>query len=541
MSSYPHHLFSLIRGGGCATIQVRGIVMNTIELNTPVTNCVSFITSTPVATSVPLDSNCADIIVRGTDIAVHKTASADTVRPGDMVAYTIAVDNLGRVPGSNIVVSDRLPSQVTLVNWAASCPGAIYDPPSGRFTIPSLAPGARCVLILSCTLNGDVKAPFANCADLIGVDETDLDLTNNHSCATVNPGICSELPRVGPLDFGEIGWCGDSLVDVVLRNPCSSARELRAIIPPASGVFELASGSLPMTLGASGSTTIRVTFRPGATGSWIDSIRYVVVTKDGAGEKIDTLVQPLRGAGVGLHAVAEIAQGYRAFPGHPVRTAVTLLHALDMVHVRRLMISVAYDTGCVRLDNGDSAASLLAGGLLEGWRVESITNERGRLVVVVSSPADSIYLRGTGMLLNPEIEIFMAKALSSDLRLSVDIPDAPCVGMESLSGWIRLDSVCGLDLRLIERVTGSKLAIDAARPNPFSDYVDIRFSTIFDAPVRLTVTDASGRTVATLADEPMTGGEHELRWDARTLSSGLYYLRLKSDDRTVTERLILVK
>jgi hypothetical protein len=88
-------------------------------------------------------------------------------------------------------------------------------------------------------------------------------------------------------------------------------------------------------------------------------------------------------------------------------------------------------------------------------------------------------------------------------------------------------------------------------PNPFNQYTKIRYSILDSGYLMqnpsLAIFDASGRLVRFL--DPVSsieGQESEVFWDGtdqsnRRLPSGVYFLRLKSGDRQITQHLILVK
>lgn len=62
----------------------------------------------------------------------------------------------------------------------------------------------------------------------------------------------------------------------------------------------------------------------------------------------------------------------------------------------------------------------------------------------------------------------------------------------------------------------------AAYPNPFNPSVLVPFDLASRARVVLEVIDGTGRRVATLVDEPLSAGRHEVRFDADGLPSGVY-------------------
>lgn len=65
-------------------------------------------------------------------------------------------------------------------------------------------------------------------------------------------------------------------------------------------------------------------------------------------------------------------------------------------------------------------------------------------------------------------------------------------------------------------------------PNPFDATTTIRFSLPKREHVALKVFDVLGREVATLAEGEWEAGDHAVMFDAGTLPSGVYVVRLQS-------------
>ena len=59
--------------------------------------------------------------------------------------------------------------------------------------------------------------------------------------------------------------------------------------------------------------------------------------------------------------------------------------------------------------------------------------------------------------------------------------------------------------------------------------------------MRLTVYDVLGRKVATLVDDVMTAGNHEVSWNASDLPSGMYFVRLTAGAFVATQRVSLIR
>jgi enterochelin esterase-like enzyme len=78
-------------------------------------------------------------------------------------------------------------------------------------------------------------------------------------------------------------------------------------------------------------------------------------------------------------------------------------------------------------------------------------------------------------------------------------------------------------------------------PNPFNSATTISFVLSEPCYVELKVFDVQGRLVATLVDSPMTAGAHEVPFDGRELSSGIYFCRLTNGTDIVTHKMALLK
>jgi len=82
-------------------------------------------------------------------------------------------------------------------------------------------------------------------------------------------------------------------------------------------------------------------------------------------------------------------------------------------------------------------------------------------------------------------------------------------------------------------------------PNPFNPSTTIRFQIPVGAryisPLQLRVYDITGRLVETLVDGNMQPGSHEIVWNAKQHSSGMYFVELGSGSFRQTQKMILLK
>lgn len=90
-----------------------------------------------------------------------------------------------------------------------------------------------------------------------------------------------------------------------------------------------------------------------------------------------------------------------------------------------------------------------------------------------------------------------------------------------------------------ERVNGFELSQNY--PNPFNPSTNINFTLPVASDVQLTVFNLLGQKVATLISERRTAGNHSVRFDARSLSSGIYFYQLKAGDLTLQRKMTLIK
>jgi len=62
-----------------------------------------------------------------------------------------------------------------------------------------------------------------------------------------------------------------------------------------------------------------------------------------------------------------------------------------------------------------------------------------------------------------------------------------------------------------------------------------------DCHVRLEIYNILGQKVATLVDEYQQAGQKTINWEAKDLSSGIYFYKLSAGDFTATKKMVLTK
>ena len=99
----------------------------------------------------------------------------------------------------------------------------------------------------------------------------------------------------------------------------------------------------------------------------------------------------------------------------------------------------------------------------------------------------------------------------------------------------------------VEEVGGAAaLTLMPADPNPFRSTTRLRFALPRDGEARLVVHDLGGRVVRTLAEGLHVAGTHACEWDGcsqagQEMPSGLYFMRLVVDDRSLSRKVLLAR
>lgn len=78
-------------------------------------------------------------------------------------------------------------------------------------------------------------------------------------------------------------------------------------------------------------------------------------------------------------------------------------------------------------------------------------------------------------------------------------------------------------------------------PNPFNPTTTIDFTIAESGKVRLSVFNLMGQQVAELVNENKSSGTHSVIWDATGAASGTYYYRLEAGNKTLTQKMMLIK
>ncbi|MBO8131856.1 MAG: T9SS type A sorting domain-containing protein [Candidatus Marinimicrobia bacterium] len=78
-------------------------------------------------------------------------------------------------------------------------------------------------------------------------------------------------------------------------------------------------------------------------------------------------------------------------------------------------------------------------------------------------------------------------------------------------------------------------------PNPFNSSTMIKFSVPYKVNVKLDIYDIRGNKVAELFNGVASPGKHEVHFDAKNLSSGIYVYKLEYPGHIISKKMLLIK
>ena len=88
--------------------------------------------------------------------------------------------------------------------------------------------------------------------------------------------------------------------------------------------------------------------------------------------------------------------------------------------------------------------------------------------------------------------------------------------------------------------------LQVATPNPATESTVIRYALTHETPVDMVLYDLSGRTVRTLVNEIMPGGQHQITWDGtndegQLVSGGTYFCRLSTQESSQSIKITVIR
>lgn len=314
--------------------------------------------------------------------------------------------------------------------------------------------------------------------------------------------------------------CGDSVLDtLIVHNPGSSplviARD--TFVGPDAQLFAVLQPAFPDTIAPGDSARVVVRFANGISGAATATLRLISnATNAPAG------VWDIRLTASTLSLTLSMR-----VPPSPIRDGDPVIVDISANIPESFR---AADTIAFRLT---SDMTLMA--------FDSIASACGDHITRLPSPDTLLVsLYGCSSITNPIAHVYYTTLIGPTLAPFVHLDLLPTIASCMVGGPMGSDTMTllphGCELTTL-RVNPFTAGIQSSFPNPTGGAVRVEYRTTTDAPVRITLVDAIGRTVrvfSSLAEKP---GIHAVTFEMNDLPVGMYTATMETNG-TTTSRLI---
>jgi hypothetical protein len=161
---------------------------------------------------------------------------------------------------------------------------------------------------------------------------------------------------------------------------------------------------------------------------------------------------------------------------------------------------------------------------------------------------DSATVSSVGMEYSWDVGTYVAGEVAGDKKVSLMLKDY--AAMDKRIDFERREDGKGPVLLILtntpvgieeEEMVPTRYALHQNYPNPFNPETSIRFDLPNNGWISLKVYDSLGREVATLVDQQMQQGIHQVRWNAGAMPSGVYLCQLKAGTFAGSIKVLLTK
>jgi len=83
--------------------------------------------------------------------------------------------------------------------------------------------------------------------------------------------------------------------------------------------------------------------------------------------------------------------------------------------------------------------------------------------------------------------------------------------------------------------------ISSVYPNPFNPVTTISYELPAPSSVQVTIYNVNGQLIETLVNRNKVSGNYDVTWDASNYTSGIYFVKLVANGKTISEKITLIK
>ena len=196
-------------------------------------------------------------------------------------------------------------------------------------------------------------------------------------------------------------------------------------------------------------------------------------------------------------------------------------------------ISIAFDKEVLSL----TGLTLNNGILAENdYAVESNLKD-GKIVIY----AQKELVSGAGVFAFMDFDVIGEVGTSSEIYLTrFDVNET-----EASGGFNVLDSENETVTRRLQVNVGQtlleKIVLYSNNPNPFSTRTLIQYDLPKDTHVNIQIYNVKGQLVEELVNGVESAGRKQIEWETKDSSSGIYFYRLSTEDKTIIKKMLLLR
>ncbi len=252
----------------------------------------------------------------------------------------------------------------------------------------------------------------------------------------------------------------------------------------------------------------------------------------------DILVLPLRATGVPLVAARlSIPTTIKARPGTPISFPI-IINNKNLRYARNFTDTLNFDKTLLSYHSYQIFST--AAEVADQISINQIADE-GRLHISVSVPYTTYFLpRDTLIIL--KFYTYLGENISTPIAfVNPKVGDGICtnvLNIEKVNGLFSLDSVCGLDLKVVP-ITKPIVAFKEIYPNPGSDIIKIEYELNEEAYIRISIFNVFGEKIKDICSDKNSKGEHIFEYPCSELVPGFYYCELSSNTMKEIRRFLI--
>ena len=200
-------------------------------------------------------------------------------------------------------------------------------------------------------------------------------------------------------------------------------------------------------------------------------------------------------------------------------------------------ISIAFDPEVLKLTE-----LTLIEGILDNkdYATETNINESGKGIMVIYAQRELV--SESGVVAFIEFNVIGAVGTSSEIAFNkFDVNE-----IESSGGLQVVDSEGNeiitkrLEANVVETLP-EKFTLYPNYPNPFTSKTVIRYDLPKDTHVTIQIYNVRGQLVKELVNGIESAGRKQIEWNSKDMSSGIYFYRLSTKDKTFIKKMIIIK